>query len=39
VRDTEFGTFSHKLMEEPRVNGWHVISMKNDWEQTFAPEP
>tara|TARA_R110002049_G_scaffold9747_12_gene48885 strand:+ start:7902 stop:8921 length:1020 start_codon:yes stop_codon:yes gene_type:complete len=31
-----FGTFSQSTMDEAKKNGWHVISMKNDWARVFA---
>jgi len=34
--DTSFGHFSQSLMEEAKKNGWVVISMKNDWKQSFG---
>jgi phosphoglycolate phosphatase-like HAD superfamily hydrolase len=33
--DTPFGTFPQALMDLAEKNGWHVISMKNDWKQIF----
>ncbi|MCB1486952.1 MAG: haloacid dehalogenase-like hydrolase [Bauldia sp.] len=33
--DTHFGTFPQDLMDYAKANGWHVISMKNDWAQIF----
>jgi len=34
--DSPFGTFSQATMDEAKQNGWHVISMKNDWSHVFA---
>lgn len=35
--DTHFGNFPQALMDDASENGWHVISMKNDWAEIFAP--
>ncbi len=32
-----FGSFSQETMDAAKNNGWVVISMKNDWNQVFAP--
>ena len=37
--DTSFGTFSTSLMDEAKMKGWVVISMKGDWKWIFAFEP
>ena len=34
--DTKVGTFTQKLYDEAKKNGWMVISMKNDWKHIFA---
>jgi phosphoglycolate phosphatase-like HAD superfamily hydrolase len=36
--DTKVGTFTQKLYDEARKDGWVVISMKNDWKRIFAFE-
>lgn len=36
--DTKIGTFSQALYDEAISEGWHVISMKNDWRRIFAFE-
>jgi len=36
--DTKVGTFTQALMDEAKTNGWHVISMKNDWKRIFPFE-
>jgi hypothetical protein len=33
--DTKVGTFSQELMDEAKLSGWIVISMKNDWNRIF----
>jgi phosphoglycolate phosphatase-like HAD superfamily hydrolase len=33
--DTKVGTFSQKLYDEAKKQGWTVISMKNDWKRIF----
>lgn len=35
--DTKFGAFPQALMDDADANGWHVISMKDDWTTIFAP--
>jgi hypothetical protein len=30
------GTFTQPLYEEAAKSGWHIISMKNDWNRIFA---
>jgi hypothetical protein len=34
--NSKVGTFSDSLMAEANKQGWHVISMKNDWQKVFA---
>jgi len=34
--DTKVGTFTQKLYDEARNDGWLVISMKKDWKRIFA---
>ncbi len=36
--DTKVGTFSQALYDVAKLNGWVVISMKNDWKRIFAFE-
>lgn len=36
--DTKFGAFPQSLMDEAQQQGWHVISMKDDWKTVFADE-
>jgi hypothetical protein len=36
--DTKVGTFTQKLFDEAKRNGWTVISMKNDWKVIFPWE-
>jgi len=36
--DSKIGRFSEALMHEALREGWHVISMKNDWKQIFPEE-
>lgn len=33
-----FGRFSQALMDEAKTQGWHVVSMKNDWKVIFPWE-
>jgi len=33
-----FGTFSQSTMDEAKQQGWHIISMKNDWKNVFAAD-
>jgi hypothetical protein len=33
--DTKIGTFSQKLYDEAKRNGWTTISMKSDWKRIF----
>ena len=33
---SKIGTFSDSLMSEATKQGWHVISMKNDWKRIFS---
>ncbi|MDO6442383.1 HAD family phosphatase [Marinobacter sp. 2_MG-2023] len=35
--DTHFGKFPQSLMVKAKEQGWHVISMKNDWASIFKP--
>jgi phosphoglycolate phosphatase-like HAD superfamily hydrolase len=37
--DTKVGTFTQELDDEAKMDGWTVISMKNDWKRIFAFEP
>jgi phosphoglycolate phosphatase-like HAD superfamily hydrolase len=34
--NSHFGTFPEDLLVEANDQGWHVISMKNDWARVFA---
>lgn len=34
--ETKVGTFTQKLYDEAKSQGWFVISMKNDWKRIFA---
>lgn len=34
--DTKVGTFTQALYDEAKSNGWHVISMKNNWKRIFS---
>ncbi|MBN9690214.1 MAG: haloacid dehalogenase-like hydrolase [Verrucomicrobia bacterium] len=36
--DTKVGTFTQKLYDKAKKDGWIVISMKNDWNKIFAFE-
>jgi phosphoglycolate phosphatase-like HAD superfamily hydrolase len=36
--DTKVGTFTPTLYDEAKMDGWFVISMKNDWKHIFAFE-
>ena len=36
--DTKVGTFTQKLYDEAKKQGWVVISMKTDWKRVFAFE-
>jgi phosphoserine phosphatase len=36
--DTKVGTFTQALYDEAKMDGWIVISMKNDWKKIFAFE-
>jgi phosphoglycolate phosphatase-like HAD superfamily hydrolase len=38
LRETKVGTFTQKLYDEAKKDGWIVISMKNDWKQIFSFE-
>jgi haloacid dehalogenase-like hydrolase len=35
--DTKVGAFTQALYDQAEQKGWMVISMKNDWNQVFAP--
>ncbi|CAN5274510.1 hypothetical protein BH10PSE6_BH10PSE6_19480 [soil metagenome] len=35
---TKIGTFTPRLYEQAKNDGWPVISMKNDWKRVFAFE-
>jgi phosphoglycolate phosphatase-like HAD superfamily hydrolase len=35
---TKVGAFPQALYDEAKKNGWHVISMKNDWRRIFASQ-
>jgi len=37
--DTKVGTFSQKLYDAAKAKGWHVISMKKDWNRIFKFDP
>lgn len=37
--DTRVGTFSQKLYDDAKTKGWHVISMKKDWNRIFKFDP
>jgi hypothetical protein len=37
--DTKVGSFSQKLYDYAKSNGWIVISMKNDWKRIFPFDP
>ena len=34
--DSKIGRFSEALMQEANAQGWHVVSMKNDWKEIFS---
>ena len=34
--DSRIGTFTQALYDEAKMQGWTVISMKNDWKRVFA---
>lgn len=36
--NTKVGTFTQKLYDEAKKQGWTVVSMKNDWKKVFAFE-
>jgi phosphoglycolate phosphatase-like HAD superfamily hydrolase len=36
--DTKVGTFTQALYDEAKIQGWTVISMKDDWNRIFAFE-
>jgi hypothetical protein len=36
--DTRVSTFTQALYDEPKKDGWTVISMKSDWKRIFALE-
>lgn len=36
--DSKVGTFTQKLYDEAKQNGWVVISMKTDWKKIFSFE-
>jgi len=36
--DTKIGTFTQALDDEAKIDGWTVISMRNDWNKLFAFE-
>lgn len=35
--ESKIGRFSEALMREAQEQGWHVVSMKNDWKEIFKP--
>lgn len=37
--DTKVGAFSQKLYDDAKAKGWHVISMKKDWNRIFKFDP
>jgi len=37
--DSKLGTFTQALYDQATMQGWTVISMKNDWKRIFAWEP
>ena len=37
--NTKVGTFSQKLYDHAKANGWIVISMKSDWKRIFPFDP
>jgi hypothetical protein len=36
--DTKVVTFTQALYDEAKIDGWTVISMKNNWKRIFAFE-
>ena len=36
--DSKIGTFSQALYDQAVRDGWHVISMKNDWKHVFPAD-
>jgi haloacid dehalogenase-like hydrolase len=36
---TGIGTFTQDLYDHAKSEGWHVISMKNDWKRIFSFDP
>jgi hypothetical protein len=34
--DTKIGTFSQALYDKAKARGWHIISMKTDWNRIFS---
>jgi phosphoserine phosphatase len=36
--DTKFGAFTQALYDKAKSSGWHIISMKNDWNRVFGWE-
>ena len=36
--DSKIGTFTQALYDQAVRDGWHVISMKNDWKQVFPAD-
>ena len=36
--DTKVGIFTEALNDQAKMDGWIVISMKNDWKRIFAFE-
>lgn len=37
--NTHVGTFTQKLYDEAKKQGWTIVSMKDDWKRIFAFEP
>lgn len=36
---TKVGTFTQKLYDEAKKQGWTIVSMKDDWKRVFAFDP
>jgi phosphoglycolate phosphatase-like HAD superfamily hydrolase len=37
--NTKVGSFTQKLYDEAKKQGWTIVSMKDDWKKVFAFEP
>lgn len=37
--NTKVGTFTQKVYDEAKKQGWTIVSMKDDWKKVFAFEP